>query len=189
MSVIRTYVICAAVGLCLAGGGLEAKQFQATRAVEPGTGLRLVTVNAGSGNGDSPEESVSSALRVGRPAAIAKCDTWITSDYEIDLFTSNYLWCDFENLQIVGGFFSPHDATVHASVVVRNGAGVEFYAAEGIFSVDPSTINYIIADVGPLPPGFYQVLNKLKQGRKAVGQKFWLQVTDETDPLCTPYGP
>ena len=47
-------------------------------------------------------------------------------------------------------------------------------------------INYVVADVGSLPAGFYRVIGKIRQGDKVVGQNFWFQVTAEADALCTP---
>ena len=124
------------------------------------------------------------ALASGPPKRIIGLGTWLTSNYEVDVYTSNYLWCDFENLELVAGFYAASDANVRALVTIRNRAGNLVYQAEDTFRVDANAGNYLIADIGQLEPGFYRVYSKVTQKEKSAKQKFWVQVTDQTDPRC-----
>lgn len=160
----------------LAWSAQGAKRFEDPRPLEGG--LRIVTMSRAG-------ESVA-PLGIGSPDRTAMCDVWVTSNYEADAFTTNYLWCDFESLQLIAGFLTPTNRTVRASILIKNSAGTTVINTSGDFPVDQDVVNYVIADIGSLPAGLYKVAAKIQQGGKSVGQSFWFQVTPQSDPLCQP---
>src|SRR5207249_6886523 len=179
MRTIQKTTIFAALAICLISTAHAAKRFDASRPLPaPPGGLRVLAMTPAGGS--------VAPLGVGGSTSLRMCAAWASSDYEADTFSTNYLWCDFESLQVIAGFSTPVSRDVHALVVIKDSSGVVVYQAVGDLSIVPSVINYILADVGPLPAGFYKVISKIKQGDRVVGQSFWFQVTAQSDPQCSP---
>ena len=82
------------------------------------------------------------------------------------------------------GFFAGSDNSVHALVTIKDRSGRLVYQAEDTLPVEAHAVNYVIADIGPLEPGFYRVFSRTIQKEKTAKQRFWIQVTPQADALC-----
>jgi len=171
--VTKLAVLATLTGL-LSGSAEAAKRLDPTRIAQPG--LSVVSPSASTEDQD--------AIRTGPPKRIVGFGSWLTSNYEVDVYTSNYLWCDFEHLQLVSGFFAGSDNSVHALVTIKDRSGRLVYQAEDTMPVEAHAVNYVIADIGPLDPGFYRVFSRTIQKEKTAKQRFWIQVTPQSDALC-----
>ena len=97
---IQRLTVLAALSSCLIPAAFAAKRFDSPRPIEPG--LRIVAAPL--------LQNRAVPLASSSPRSLSMCDAWLTSDYEADRFATNYLWCDFENLQVVGVEDSPAPA-------------------------------------------------------------------------------
>ncbi len=165
MRLMQKTAIVVVLAICLASTAFAAKRPDAPRPLEPG--LRLVA---------APQQATVAPLAIGNPNGLAMMDSWMTSDWEVDQWTTNYLWYDAEALEVVGGFFTPKAKNVTATVTVKDQVGNVVWSDSGVFIIEPNTINYVTATIGQLQPGVYKVIGKFKQGTTTVGQTYWIAV-------------
>src|SRR5436309_7888500 len=117
MRTIQKTTIFAALAICLISTAHAAKRFDPSRPLpaQPG-GLSVVPM--------TPAVGSFAPLGVGGSSSLIMCDTWMSSDYEAGIMSTNYLWCDFESLQVIAGFSTPVSRDVHASVLIKDSSGV-----------------------------------------------------------------
>lgn len=139
---------------------------------EKGSGFYKVEVGA-----------TNALMSVGKPPALSWYGSWITSDYAPDAFSTYFFWCDVESTAVVASFFSPSAANASGTVKVYNAAGTVVFTDEA--SGSPEGPSVYAAVIGKLPVGNYKVVIKVKQGKKSIGDQFWMSVYASSDPACS----
>jgi len=116
------------------------------------------------------------SLAMGKPTGLAALSSWVTSDMMADDYSTDAMWYDFEQIRVMGMFYSPRDRALRAAIRITdmNNDVVESGVAQ--FSPDPASVMYVSLDVGELAPGFYKAKVTYKQGNRAAGSEYWFTV-------------
>lgn len=116
------------------------------------------------------------ALAMGKPTTLSALSSWVTSDMMADDYATDAMWYDFEQIRIMGMFYSPRDRMVRATIRVTDMSNNVVEAGVAQFSPDPATVMYVSLDVGELPPGFYRAKVVYKQGNRTAGSEYWFTI-------------
>jgi hypothetical protein len=134
----------------------------------------------------SPDDSVPAfdqvdqvaPLAVGAPTGLAMADVWVTINGINGDFHTDKTWCYVDELYVFGNFITPKPKNVTVSLDVKKADGTTAFHAEP-FTAPPApyqVLSHTFA-IGRLETaGYYKIIYKVKQGKKVVGQSFWIQV-------------
>ena len=166
--------VLTALAISLSPAASAGKKLDSPRLLEPG--LPIVAT--------APPGNVAAPLSASTPRALTMCSAWMTSDFEIDEFATNTLWCECEDMTVRGGFYTPLSKSVSATVSIKDSTGALIAKADGTLAPE-TAITPVRAEFGQFAAGFYKVITRIRQGDRTVSQSFWFQVTAATDPQCT----
>jgi len=127
-------------------------------------------------------------LSGGKPFGLAGLGSWVTSDAKPSQFTTDWIWCETENLQVYQVFTVMGSTKVKATVRVTHQDGT--LADSAVYTLDPEPDRYYFVEYSSpsfsLAPGIYKITVKVAQGQKTIGSQYWLLVESANSVNCNP---
>lgn len=115
-------------------------------------------------------------LGIGKPNGLAMVESWVTSDLVTDDYTTYPFWYDSENISIFLAFYTAKSLNTSITIQIKDESGATVFNGADTEVFDADSLIGGTVPVGPLVPGGYKVMVKVKQGAKSVGQQFWMLV-------------
>lgn len=128
-------------------------------------------------NPDMGEELPIELLGAGSINKLAAMSSWITSDLLGDLFLTEAVWFDTEELLVVGLFTTTKDKDVVTRVKIKDAdTGNVVFDESFVGAIKPGVILGLDVPVGQLPVGAYLVNIKYTQGNRKANVKYHIIV-------------
>ena len=175
MRVTLTHALAAAVFVTALGVAPAAPRLAAPRQLQPGGEIFSL----------GPQERVAAA-GVGTASGLAMFDSWVTSDYMFDEYTTDITWYDWEQIQVFGTFRASSARSVTGTLMVKDSRGQTVVTDAVTGTPEPGTLNGVMFDIGYMIPGTYKVTVKFKQGDRSVSQSYWMTVVADNAVVTAP---